>query len=149
MYKFQAGGPFTFQPYQSVYEPTGQLEIAEYMRKKYDETKENRDLIDKEIEIMEGDFFQYGAVFFEIIKVPISSTIFGALGAAFLPNFAEILAWISSLLSFSFGFVIFVGCEVSTFIKSLKMLYPPKQNEDIINFNNFLRLNETGKKCIN
>jgi hypothetical protein len=53
MYKFQGGGPFTFQPYQSVYEPTGQLEIAEYMRKKYDETKENRDLIDRALATFE------------------------------------------------------------------------------------------------
>ena len=40
---------------------------------------QNRDLIDKQIEIMEGDFFLYGAVFFEIIKVPISSTIYGEI----------------------------------------------------------------------
>ena len=38
---------------------------------------QSRDLIDKQIEILEGDFFQYGAIFFEITKVPISTTIYG------------------------------------------------------------------------
>ena len=40
---------------------------------------QSRDLIDKEIEILEGDFFQYGGIFFEIIKAPISSTIYGEI----------------------------------------------------------------------
>jgi hypothetical protein len=40
---------------------------------------QSRDLIDKNIEILEGDFFQYGGIFFEIIKVPISSTIYGEI----------------------------------------------------------------------
>ncbi len=36
-----------------------------------------RDLLDKGVELMEGDFFSYGTVFFEIIKAPDSTTIFG------------------------------------------------------------------------
>ena len=38
-----------------------------------------RDLIDKEIEILEGDFFQYGGVFFEITKVPVSDVVYGQI----------------------------------------------------------------------
>lgn len=38
---------------------------------------QERDLIDKEIEIKEGDFFSYGTVFFEIITSPDSNTIYG------------------------------------------------------------------------
>ncbi len=40
---------------------------------------QSRDLIDKEIEILEGDFFQYGGIFFEIIKVPLSNVIYGQI----------------------------------------------------------------------
>ena len=40
---------------------------------------QKRDILDKEIEILEGDFFSYGSVFFEIIKAPDSSTIFGQI----------------------------------------------------------------------
>jgi len=38
---------------------------------------QERDLLDKGIVIMEGDFFSYGAVFFEIITAPDSNTIYG------------------------------------------------------------------------
>ena len=38
---------------------------------------QQRDLIDKQIEILEGDFFSYGTVFFEVISVPDSSIIYG------------------------------------------------------------------------
>lgn len=40
---------------------------------------QSRDLLDKGIEIMEGDFFSYGSTFFEVIKAPISQTIFGQI----------------------------------------------------------------------
>jgi len=40
---------------------------------------QERDLIDKEIEIKEGDFFSYGTVFFEIITSPDSNTIYGQI----------------------------------------------------------------------
>jgi len=38
---------------------------------------QERDMIDKGIKVVEGDFFSYGAVFFEIITVPDSNTIYG------------------------------------------------------------------------
>ena len=38
---------------------------------------QERDMIDKGVKIEEGDFFSYGDVFFEIITVPDSSTIYG------------------------------------------------------------------------
>lgn len=38
-----------------------------------------RDLIDKGINILEGDFFSYGSTFFEVIKSPASDTIFGQI----------------------------------------------------------------------
>ena len=38
---------------------------------------QERDLIDKGIDVMEGDFFSYGEVFFEIITAPDSNTIYG------------------------------------------------------------------------
>jgi len=38
---------------------------------------QERDLIDKQIKVMEGDFFSYGTLFFEVIQAPDSSTIFG------------------------------------------------------------------------
>ena len=38
---------------------------------------QERDLIDKGITVMEGDFFSYGEVFFEIITAPDSNTIYG------------------------------------------------------------------------
>jgi hypothetical protein len=38
-----------------------------------------RDLIDKEINIREGDFFSYGETFFEIIKAPVTDTIYGQI----------------------------------------------------------------------
>jgi len=38
-----------------------------------------RDMIDKGIEVMEGDFFSYGTTFFEVIKSPATETIFGQI----------------------------------------------------------------------
>lgn len=38
---------------------------------------QERDMIDKGITILEGDFFSYGAVFFEVITAPDSNTIYG------------------------------------------------------------------------
>jgi hypothetical protein len=38
-----------------------------------------RDLIDKQIDLVEGDFFSYGETFFEIVKAPRSETIFGQI----------------------------------------------------------------------
>lgn len=38
-----------------------------------------RDLIDKGIDLMEGDFFSYGDTFFEIVKAPRTETIFGQI----------------------------------------------------------------------
>lgn len=38
-----------------------------------------RDLIDRNIDFMEGDFFSYGDVFFEIVQAPRSDTIFGQI----------------------------------------------------------------------
>ena len=38
-----------------------------------------RDLIDKQIDLVEGDFFSYGETFFEIVKAPSSETIFGQI----------------------------------------------------------------------
>ena len=38
---------------------------------------QRRDLLDKGIEIKEGDFFSYGTVFFEVIRAPDSNTIYG------------------------------------------------------------------------
>lgn len=40
---------------------------------------QSKDLLDKGIEILEGDFFSYGSTFFEIIKAPITQTIFGQI----------------------------------------------------------------------
>ena len=36
-----------------------------------------RDLLDKKIEILEGDFFSYGTVFFEVTQSPDADIIFG------------------------------------------------------------------------
>ena len=38
---------------------------------------QSRDLLDKGIEVLEGDFFSYGELFFEVIKAPDTDTIFG------------------------------------------------------------------------
>ena len=38
-----------------------------------------RDLIDKGIDILEGDFFSYGELFFEIVTAPTSETLFGQI----------------------------------------------------------------------
>lgn len=40
---------------------------------------QSRDLLDKGIDVTEGDFFSYGDTFFEIIKAPSSDTIFGQI----------------------------------------------------------------------
>ena len=40
---------------------------------------QSRDLLDKGIQVTEGDFFSYGDTFFEIIKAPSSDTIFGQI----------------------------------------------------------------------
>lgn len=40
---------------------------------------QSRDLLDKQIEILEGDFFSYGTLFFEVIKSPSTDTIFGQI----------------------------------------------------------------------
>ena len=40
---------------------------------------QSQDLLDKGIEILEGDFFSYGSVFFEITKAPVTDTIFGQI----------------------------------------------------------------------
>ncbi len=38
---------------------------------------QKRDLIDKGIDVKEGDFFSYGLIFFEIVQAPDASTIYG------------------------------------------------------------------------
>lgn len=40
---------------------------------------QSRDLLDKQIEILEGDFFSYGTKFFEITTAPTSETLFGQI----------------------------------------------------------------------
>ena len=40
---------------------------------------QTRDLLDKKIEILEGDFFSYGAVFFEVTQAPGADIIFGQI----------------------------------------------------------------------
>ena len=40
---------------------------------------QSRDLLDKQIEILEGDFFSYGSLFFEVTKAPATDTIFGQI----------------------------------------------------------------------
>jgi hypothetical protein len=40
---------------------------------------QERDMIDKGITVLEGDFFSYGEVFFEVIKAPDSNTIYGQI----------------------------------------------------------------------
>tara|TARA_R110001592_G_scaffold89084_2_gene262190 strand:+ start:53 stop:718 length:666 start_codon:yes stop_codon:yes gene_type:complete len=40
---------------------------------------QSRDLLDKGIDILEGDFFSYGSTFFEVIKSPLTNTIFGQI----------------------------------------------------------------------
>ena len=40
---------------------------------------QTRDLLDKGLEILEGDFFSYGSTFYEIIKAPNSEVIFGQI----------------------------------------------------------------------
>lgn len=53
MTKYQPGGAFTFQDYQSVYTPTGQLEIGALMRQRYDENQESHDLIERALATIE------------------------------------------------------------------------------------------------
>ena len=40
---------------------------------------QTKDLLDKGIEILEGDFFSYGTVFFEVVQAPSSDIIFGQI----------------------------------------------------------------------
>jgi hypothetical protein len=40
---------------------------------------QKRDLLDKGIEILEGDFFSYGSLFFEVTKAPDTNTIYGQI----------------------------------------------------------------------
>lgn len=40
---------------------------------------QSRDLLDKGIEILEGDFFSYGTTFFEVVKSPETDTIYGQI----------------------------------------------------------------------
>lgn len=40
---------------------------------------QTRDLIDKGIEILEGDFFSYGTTFFEVVKSPETDVIYGQI----------------------------------------------------------------------
>ena len=40
---------------------------------------QSRDLLDKGIEILEGDFFSYGSVFFEVVTSPGTNVIFGQI----------------------------------------------------------------------
>lgn len=40
---------------------------------------QQRDLIDKQVNVREGDFFSYGETFFEVIKSPKSDVIFGQI----------------------------------------------------------------------
>ena len=40
---------------------------------------QQKDLLDKGIVVNEGDFFSFGSVFFEVIKAPVSSTVFGQI----------------------------------------------------------------------
>ena len=40
---------------------------------------QSRDLLDKGIEVLEGDFFSYGSTFFEVIKGPATNVIFGQI----------------------------------------------------------------------
>jgi hypothetical protein len=40
---------------------------------------QSRDLLDKKLELFEGDFFSFGEKFFEVIKAPDSTTLFGQI----------------------------------------------------------------------
>lgn len=40
---------------------------------------QSRDLLDKGIDILEGDFFSYGELFFEIVTAPTTETIYGQI----------------------------------------------------------------------
>ena len=40
---------------------------------------QSRDLLDKQIEILEGDFFSYGTTFFEVVKSPETEVIYGQI----------------------------------------------------------------------
>ena len=40
---------------------------------------QSKDLLDKGIEILEGDFFSYGAIFFEVTQAPASEIIMGQI----------------------------------------------------------------------
>jgi hypothetical protein len=40
---------------------------------------QSRDLLDKGIDILEGDFFSYGELFFEIVTAPTAETLYGQI----------------------------------------------------------------------
>lgn len=40
---------------------------------------QSRDLLDKKLELFEGDFFSFGEKFFEVIKAPEATTLFGQI----------------------------------------------------------------------
>ena len=40
---------------------------------------QTRDLLDKGIEVLEGDFFSYGSTFFEVVKSPETDVIYGQI----------------------------------------------------------------------
>ena len=40
---------------------------------------QSRDLLDKQIEMLEGDFFSYGSTFFEIVQAPATEIIMGQI----------------------------------------------------------------------
>lgn len=40
---------------------------------------QTRDLLDKGIEVLEGDFFSYGSTFFEVVTSPLTNVIFGQI----------------------------------------------------------------------
>ncbi len=40
---------------------------------------QERDLLEKQIDVREGDFFSYGETFFEVIKSPMTDVIFGQI----------------------------------------------------------------------
>lgn len=40
---------------------------------------QSRDLLDKGIDILEGDFFSYGDIFFEIVTAPTTETLYGQI----------------------------------------------------------------------
>ena len=56
-------------------EPRGATEIQHELLEKY----VSKDLLDKGIEILEGDFFSFGTIFFEVITSQGTNVIFGQI----------------------------------------------------------------------